>query len=162
MDEEKKPLAGIRMDIPDYLGADFRTLQNYGMRMRSIHGPDTRKYIKFDDAGLGLYLELKLPGDATWIKLTPALARELDDHSDRDEIDRNRKKLTARRTLPPPSVNFIPVGPRRGQPQTTTLPVNIATTSGGAPSWRGPYQAEPARQQLPDQRPKQTWVPSDA
>ena len=165
VDSEKRPLAGIRMDIPDYLGSDFRTLQNYGMKMRSIHGPDTRKYVKFDDANLAIYLELRLPGESTWIKLTPARARELDDHSDRDEIDRNGKKLTAKRALPPPSANFIPVGPRRQNvPPAQLPPVNIAPQHEPGPSWRPAYQAEPARcQGTATRKPQhQTWVPSDA
>ena len=135
VDEDSKPLEGIRMDIPDYLGADFRTLQNYGIKMRSIHGQDTRKYIKFDEPALGIFLELRLPGDTNWIKITPAAARELDDSSDREEIDRNRKKLTARRVMLPPSANFIPVGPRRPRPlgptgHSVTTPVNIAPHGG--------------------------------
>ena len=74
--EEGKPLAGIRIDIPDFLSSDFKTLEGYGARMRRINGKMTKKYVKLDD-NYGLYLHLRLPGEDTWLRITPSLARDL-------------------------------------------------------------------------------------
>ena len=81
VDSENRPTAGIRMDIPDFLATDFRTLDRYGVRMRNTHGKLTKKYVKYDESNLSLILELRLPGDSAWMKITPSLARELVDLS---------------------------------------------------------------------------------
>ena len=69
-DTEGRPLAGFRMDIPEYLGAEHKLLNDYGFRMKRIHGKDTRKYIKFDEPAFSLILELKLPGDSSWLPVS--------------------------------------------------------------------------------------------
>ena len=48
-DETGHPTAGMRMDVPDFLASTFKILDNYGARMRRIHGKETRKYIKYDE-----------------------------------------------------------------------------------------------------------------
>ena len=88
--------------------------------MRNAHGRMTKKYIKYDEANMFLILELRLPGDLSWIKITPTQARDLTGAADLEDIERNRKKLTARRVLQPSrqpptaSPNFEPVGHSRG------------------------------------------------
>ena len=123
VDDENHTTAGIRMDVPDFLASDYKTLDHYGLRMRNTHGKTTKRYIKYDEPNTSLLLELRLPGDITWMKITQTLARELVGAANQEEIYRNRKKLTARRTLPPTServqpslqlANYVPVNPARG------------------------------------------------
>ena len=139
-DDTGKPTAGIRMDIPDFLASTFKILDNYGERMQRIHGRETRKYIKYDEPVYSLLPELKLPGGDSWLRLTPDLAGEF---SSLSEIDRNRKKLTARRTIEPmQSANHIPiVRTDRLQPPTRSnansdRPFNIHTTPTSTPNVR--------------------------
>ena len=127
VDEEGKPTAGLRMDIPDFLAADFKTLSDYGFRMKNAHGKETRKYIKYEDDSYGLFLELKLPHSNSFIKLTPDLARSLSDEGDRDEVNRLRKDLTAKfvpprfTTAPTTSANLQPIQAPRAARQGRTL-----------------------------------------
>ena len=92
---EGKPTAGIRLDIPDYLAGDFRTLEDYGLLMKRLHGPSTKKYIKYDDAAFMIYLELRLPGGRSYLKITPSLAKELRESNDREELDLASKELAS-------------------------------------------------------------------
>ena len=59
VDGEGKPTAGFHLDVPDYLAADFKAVNDCGFPMRNVHGRETRKYIKYDDENYSLFLELK-------------------------------------------------------------------------------------------------------
>ena len=119
VDQDNRPMAGIRMDVLDFLSGDFKTLDRYGLRMKNIHRRGTKRYIKYDEPNMGLILELRMPGDLTWLKITPAMAREFVDASDKEEIDRNRRKLTSRRTRPPRRPTT-----RRSTPSAASDPTN--------------------------------------
>ena len=54
MDSDNKPQAGFRMDIPEYLAADHKLLNDYGFRMKRAHGRETRKFIKYDEPSYSL------------------------------------------------------------------------------------------------------------
>ena len=90
------PSAGFRIDVPDYLASDFTILQEYGFRMRRVHGKGTKRHYKFDDESCSIYMDLKIEGSDSYIKITPELARSLRAESEREEISRLRKQLTAR------------------------------------------------------------------
>ena len=179
VDQENRPTAGIRMDVPDFLAADFKTLDRYGLRMKNTHGKGTKRYIKYDEPNLGLILELRMPGDFTWLRITPSMAREFVDASDREDIDRNRRKLTARRTLQPPttSANYTPLNTVRGfgtkqlsighdssdSDNSMRQPFNINTTPVASPdylrevqSWNAHHRRDAPPQ---DTARKQTWMP---
>ena len=47
-DSDNKPQAGFRMDVPDFLAADHKLLNDYGFCMKRVHGSETRKFIKYD------------------------------------------------------------------------------------------------------------------
>ena len=57
---DRKPTAGFRVEVPDYLGAEWKLLDDVGYQLKREHGPETRKYIKFDEYNYRLYLEVKL------------------------------------------------------------------------------------------------------
>ena len=72
---EGKPTAGIRIEVPSHLRGDFRLLFKFGQILRTRHGKGTRRHVKFDDALGCLFLNLKLPGDATWSRVLLEVAR---------------------------------------------------------------------------------------
>ena len=69
-----KPSYGIRLDFPDFLSPQFRTLEKYGAQQRQTHGPGNKRNIKFEDASLSLYMDVKLPDDPNWIQVSPEMA----------------------------------------------------------------------------------------
>ena len=74
-DNEGKPTAGMRIEVPTHLLRDFRLLFKYGQNLRARHGKGTRRHVKFDDITLGLYLNVKLPGDVSWSRVSTEVAR---------------------------------------------------------------------------------------
>ena len=101
-DPEGKPTAGLRMDVPDFLGRDYKLLTDYGFRMWRAHGEGTKRYVKYDEDCYGLVLELKLPAAQSYLRITPDMARSFNEEGDIAEINRVRRDLTAR---PPPTSN---------------------------------------------------------
>lgn len=75
IDATNKPTAGIRIEVPPRLRATFRVLFRYGQNLRTRHGPGTRRHIKFDDALQTLFLNIKLPGDERWSRVSFEMAR---------------------------------------------------------------------------------------
>ena len=121
VDQAGKPRAGFRLDVPDYLGADFKVLYDYGNSMRRQHGKDTRRYIKYDDDDYSLFLELRLPGNPVWLRISPYLARELKEEADREDIANARSLLSrpVRRSAPDLrfNSNFSPINIRQSGTQ---------------------------------------------
>ena len=56
--------AGIRMEVPNHLNSDFHVLQGMSHRLKMAN-PDMKRSIKFDDENYGIYLDIKLPGQAS-------------------------------------------------------------------------------------------------
>ena len=73
--EDGKPLAGIRMEVPERLMADFKALEQYGHAMREKHGKLFKRHIKLDDATLGIYLDVFIPRTKSWVRVDVGLAR---------------------------------------------------------------------------------------
>ena len=120
--ETKKPSAGSQMDIPEFLAHDYKILDDYGWRMRRAQGDKVRKYIKYEEASFSLVLELLIPGNDTWLRIPPSVARELWEVSEKEDIQKARTLLTARPyngrhttevTMGGESANFSPMGPSR-------------------------------------------------
>ena len=118
VNSEGRPTAGIRMEVPEFLASDFKTLEQYGRRMRRMHGTATRKYIKYDDGNWGLIMELKLPESENWLNITPTAARSFLQNQDRQEIE--QANIAPRQSwggrVASGSANFEPIG----RPRTTS------------------------------------------
>lgn len=71
---EGRSTAGMRMEVPDFLKQQFRTLFRYGQTLRGRHGQGTRRHVKFDDGSWGLYLNVRLPSDDNWSKVSVQVA----------------------------------------------------------------------------------------
>ena len=64
IDGDGKPTAGTRIEVPDELSDTFRL----------CNGPSTKRHIKFDDFAGSLYSNIKLTNDASWTRISPAMA----------------------------------------------------------------------------------------
>ena len=100
--------------------------------MRRLHGKETRRYVKYDDEDYSIFLELRLPGNPVWLRISPFLARELKEEADREELAAAKKSLRMpiRKSTPVVDLasNFSPVLPRplnrpsrHGESQTDQL-----------------------------------------
>ena len=74
--EDGKPLAGVRMEVPERLMSDFKSLEQYGHAMREKYGREFKRHTKMDDAGLCVYLDVYLPGPKVWMRVDVDLARK--------------------------------------------------------------------------------------
>ena len=124
VDRQRRPTAGLRMDVPPYLESTFRLLNNVGYELRLLHGKGTKKYVKYDDDSLDLYLEVRPEGKKAWNRIDSKMAREFKRESDRKGL------LTLARSCPEPSsgdlpanqlqltnTNLVPLGARRDPPR---------------------------------------------
>ena len=93
IDTEGFPTAGVRLDYPAHLGSSFRTLDWYGKEMRDKHGRGTRRNIKFDDDEESLYLDVCLPGEEYWHRITPEAAKRYKDELELIKTSNSRKSL---------------------------------------------------------------------
>ena len=63
MDSEGRATAGMRMEVPGRLQQSFRVLFKYGQNLRARH-------VKFCDLERSLFLNVKLPGDENWSRVS--------------------------------------------------------------------------------------------
>ena len=68
--------AGIRVDVPEFLRSTEKILEEYGRRVRAIHGKGTKHHIKFDDGETTIYLNIRKSGDDSWTRVYGDQARE--------------------------------------------------------------------------------------
>ena len=136
-DQEGWPTTGLRIDVPDYLGRDYKVLTEYGFRMWRAHGEGTRRYVKYDGDNYGLYLELRLPGAQSYLRITPQMARSFLEEREREKINCVRQELTARLAPSVSKSNLVPIGQERPSTHRTTnnnVITNFLTLSGTAPT----------------------------
>ena len=136
VDREGRPPAATRMVVPLELRDTFGLLQRFGASLRARHGPGTKRHVKFDVFSASLYINVKLPGDTAWTRVSPQLAREDLGASVREEDSRNQKRLAAKLVPGPrerlarpidaerlwtgPGANSAAKGQRWRPPQTET------------------------------------------
>jgi hypothetical protein len=82
------------MDIPQYLLGTFNVLQSHGFKLKQRYGNEFRRHVKFDDSRQDLYLEIKIPGDQSWERISAELAREMKDTEERAASQRLRTRLS--------------------------------------------------------------------
>ena len=74
MDRDGRATAGMRIEVPPKLQQAFRVLFKYGSNLRARHGAGTRRHVKFSDVDQSLYLNVKLPGDDSWSRVSLQVA----------------------------------------------------------------------------------------
>jgi hypothetical protein len=149
--EDGSPTAGFKMDIPDFLAADFASLEDLSFKLRRLHGKETRRYIRYDDSEYSLYLEVRLPRSTDWLRISPSMARDMRAKYDTKSLIRAGNLLEEeqknpwsrpppssslasyggrhpRLTLPLTNVNSIPLG-HRGKTNERTQPRPSSTSS---------------------------------
>ena len=141
------PTAGLRLEIPDELMGQFRLLSRFGTRLRARHGVGTKRHVKFDDLDGSLYMNIKLPGDESWSKITTETARIDMERTARDESTLVLQRIHAK---PLPS-SRTDKGPRQ------RLAAPMPPTSAGPTGSRPPQDARVVQ----GQRPRPAWVPRE-
>ena len=76
VDDQGNPKAGLRLDIPLHLMSTFKSLEAHGHKMRMRYGNDFKRHVRFDDDRKSLYLNVRLPGERLWTRISPDFARE--------------------------------------------------------------------------------------
>ena len=144
--ESGAPTAGVRMDVPPYLLPTFRLLNDHGFEIRRVNGPETKRYIKFDEENLSLLLEVRLPGRTKWVKIRPDQARSYGEEKDRAEYSSIRHSLMnySPSDQHGENPNTIPLGSRapNNPPGTSTSSDDPRTP---APKWIPPPRKTPPR-----------------
>ena len=92
IDGDGKPTAGLRIEVPPHLQQEFRLLFKYGQGLRARHGPGTRTHVKFFEEDLSLFLNVRLPDDESWSRVSIEMARRgLKARSRKNEGDLERR-----------------------------------------------------------------------
>ena len=102
----------------------------------------------FDDFSGSLYTNIKLPGDESWTRVTPSMAREDLEASMRHENLHHQKRMAAklvpgpRERLSRPSHPPIRLPPPRDPPVSTGAEIDNGAMAGGSngrrPRWTAP------------------------
>ena len=122
MDANGRATAELRMQVPLCLQSHFRILFKFGQSLRMRHGQGTRRHIKFDDALRGLYLNVKLPGDEHWSRVSVEVAR---------------RGLNARAAIEDGEIErrLDITGPMPDRARSTSLSAQPIDTALGDPQW---------------------------
>ena len=153
LSEYRAPTAVIRLDIPPFLLGTFKMLNNHGYEIRKANGNDTRRYIKYNEESLSLFLEVKLPNQTKWIKIRPEQARTYCEEKDRADYQMIRKNLLQAANDPLNS-NMILLGTRSSTAPSLSGPrpsLLLPTTSESQvstpdkPKWAPPPRASPPK-----------------
>ena len=95
VDENRKPTAGVRLEIPEYLTGAFQDLQNYGRSLHETHGRGFKRNVKFDDADQCLYMVVKLPDSDQWLYVDREMARDNRKANIKKNVNLTKEKLQA-------------------------------------------------------------------
>ena len=66
VDNENKPTAGVRHDVPSFLGGVFKALMQYGHAMKRKYGADFKRNVRFEDAELTMCIDVRFPYEDEW------------------------------------------------------------------------------------------------
>ena len=137
-DNEGRPTAGLRMEVPDYLGSTFKLLETVSIYLKQKHGTEARRLIKYDDVELSLYIAFKPKGATSWRRITPKMAATYREKED----ERTMMDFT---WSPPPTTRSHSV---LSQPNSLPIENGAATSSPRAPSSRTWVPPPPPRRGL--------------
>ena len=72
----RKGEAGIRIDVPEFLESQFRSLMSIGYDLKQKH-KDCKRSIKFDDDKKELVMDVRLDEDSGWKRVCPQAANKV-------------------------------------------------------------------------------------
>ena len=61
---------GVRLEVPCHLLGVFKTLEKYGHLVRTTHGENLKRHIKYDDRSMSLVIDVKFPDSEEWVRKT--------------------------------------------------------------------------------------------
>ena len=157
-----KPTAGIRLEIPSGLMDTFRLLSRFGTRLRARHGEGTKRHIKFDDYTGSLFSNIKLPGDESWTRVTPDMARQDLEASLKEENTFHQRRMAAKLVPGPRERLGRPplLPPSRSRPEDGTVARSVVPVPGPSrqqgsgppdgkrPRWTAPERGLPPRRHV--------------
>ena len=76
----------------------FKLLERHGHSLQSRHGQELKCHIRFDDDERDLVLEVKLPGEESWTRLSPQFVRDIKRSAQADECHRMKDRLMTNQT----------------------------------------------------------------
>lgn len=115
---------GVRLDIPDQLTGQFKTLSAYGHLLRKKLGPGLRRSIKFEDTSKSMYIDACFPGDETWTRISLEVAKEELDKEKEKEASQTRTRIDSLSRVPAVDGQSALVprpAPTNSVPQSQTL-----------------------------------------
>ena len=65
--------------------ATFKLLENHGRELKGRYRTEFKRHIRFDDEKKGIFLNIKIPGDTTWTRVDPSVARAYADSAQNQE-----------------------------------------------------------------------------
>ena len=68
--------AGMRLEVPDHLQKDFRSLMNLAYDLKEKN-PDLKRNIKFDEEDCGLFMDIQMKKDGPWRRIKPKQAKKV-------------------------------------------------------------------------------------
>ena len=68
--------AGIKLEIPPHLLSSFKVLEQHAGALRAKFQTGLKRSIKFDDATMGLIMDVKIPTNMRWQRLTVEQIRD--------------------------------------------------------------------------------------
>ena len=95
VDDNGRPTAGLRMEIPDHLRTQFQDLQSYGRALYKQHGTGFKRHVRFDDREKTLYMDIRLPGSDDWLFVDHKMAAENKMPNDRKNTSLTRERLAS-------------------------------------------------------------------
>lgn len=143
--DDGTPSAGLCLDIPLFLLPTFKILNEHGYDIRNVNSRETRRYIKFDEENLSLFLEVKLPGNHKWIKIRPDQARSFNEEKEREDYQSIKKSLLCplRSTTGQSNANLVPLGMRAQTSGPPSASSASTSSSGSAARWVPPSRQPP-------------------
>ena len=100
---------GLRLDYPAHLSSDYRALDAYGAKMRSIAGKGFKRNIRYNDDEMNLYMDVNFPGQDKWIRVSAKMAKEERTSTTVEDEERARKMIKERLSKVLTGANAEPV-----------------------------------------------------
>ena len=142
VDKDRKPLAGVRLEVPTSLEGVFRDLKAYARKLTIDNGQSVKHSIRFDDREKSFFMNVKLPDEDEWIYVDRSIAEEHREEEKRKSIaiSRNRLSSCSSRGSTKEDGEGKDVN-HQGQRNTGSLPTSASLArrgrrrSGAGPSW---------------------------
>ena len=78
-----KDKAGIKLEIPPHLLSSFKILEQHAGALRAKYQTGLKRSVKFDDASMDLIMDVKIPTNLKWQRLTVSQIKKANQHRDR-------------------------------------------------------------------------------